>query len=162
MIETVFSDGPDTFERAAEHTADAHRTLQDRAEDAEAKAPAPKDKPQTGARDYPFPPMPTQHLDKPGLEAEQDLAPMRQAPYCKGSAKLEGMTAIVTGGDSGIGRAVAVLFAREGADVAILYLDEHEDAEATVRAIEREAAAAWRSPATSPTSPSAGTPLTRR
>lgn len=138
MIESVFESGPDAFERDAEHTAAVHRTLQQRAEDAEAKAPEPQDKPQTGARDYPFPPMPEQHLDKPGVEADQDLAPMWQAPHYKGSGKLEGMTAIVTGGDSGIGRAVAVLFAREGADVAIVYLDEDEDAGATVRAIEAE------------------------
>jgi NAD(P)-dependent dehydrogenase (short-subunit alcohol dehydrogenase family) len=63
---------------------------------------------------------------------------MYEAPAYKGSGKLEDMTAIITGGDSGIGRAVAVLFAREGADVAILYLDEHDDAEETKRAVERE------------------------
>ena len=56
------------------------------------------------------------------------------APDYNGSGKLEGMAAIITGGDSGIGRAVAVLFAREGADVAMLYLDEHEDAKETQRA----------------------------
>jgi NAD(P)-dependent dehydrogenase (short-subunit alcohol dehydrogenase family) len=138
MTNDIFETAPDVFERQADATADAHRRLQDAAEAAEAKREEPDAKPQTGARDYPFPPMPDQHLDKPGLEADQALAPMWQAPHYKGSAKLEGMTAIVTGGDSGIGRAVAVLFAREGADVAILYLDEHEDAETTVRAIEAE------------------------
>jgi NAD(P)-dependent dehydrogenase (short-subunit alcohol dehydrogenase family) len=56
----------------------------------------------------------------------------------KGSGKLQGQVAVVTGGDSGIGRAVAVLFAREGADVAILYLNEHEDAAETARCIEAE------------------------
>lgn len=140
MTNDIFEPTPDVFERQAGATADAHRRLQDRAEAAEAKAPEadPAPKPQTGARDYPFPPLPDQHLEKPGHEADQVLAPMWEAPHYKGSAKLEGMTAIVTGGDSGIGRAVAVLFAREGADVAIVYLDEHEDAAATVRAIEAE------------------------
>jgi NAD(P)-dependent dehydrogenase (short-subunit alcohol dehydrogenase family) len=60
------------------------------------------------------------------------------AEHYKGSGKLQGQVAIVTGGDSGIGRAVAVLFAREGADVAILYLNEHEDAEETKRYVEAE------------------------
>ncbi|MGE0315674.1 MAG: SDR family oxidoreductase [Lautropia sp.] len=79
-----------------------------------------------------------QHLEKPGNEHELSLAPRYQAPYYKGSGKLEGMAAIVTGGDSGIGRAVAVLYAREGADVAIVYLDEDEDARRTCAAIEAE------------------------
>jgi NAD(P)-dependent dehydrogenase (short-subunit alcohol dehydrogenase family) len=138
MTDDIFAKSPDVFERRAEATADTHRALQDRADKAEAKAPEPAKQPQTGARDYPFPPMPAQHLEKPGLEADQTLAPMWEAPHYKGSAKLDGMAAIVTGGDSGIGRAVAVLFAREGADVAILHLDEPEDAEATVRAVEAE------------------------
>jgi NAD(P)-dependent dehydrogenase (short-subunit alcohol dehydrogenase family) len=63
---------------------------------------------------------------------------MFEAPDYKGSEKLRGMAAIITGGDSGIGRAIAVLFAREGADVAIVYLDEHADADATRKAVEAE------------------------
>lgn len=92
----------------------------------------------TGARPHPTPPMPGQHLDKPGEEADMALKPQYQAPSYRGSGKLEGMAAIVTGGDSGIGRAVCVLYAREGADVALVYLNEHEDAEATCRAVEKE------------------------
>jgi NAD(P)-dependent dehydrogenase (short-subunit alcohol dehydrogenase family) len=92
---------------------------------------------QTGIR-QPAPPMPEQHLAKPGLEADMELKPRFMAEQYKGSGKLEGMTAIVTGADSGIGRAVAVLFAREGADVAVMYLNEHEDAEETRRCIEAE------------------------
>jgi len=93
---------------------------------------------QTGARDHPAPPLPAQRLEKPGLEQDMTLAPQFLAPAYKGSGKLEGKAAIVTGGDSGIGRAVAVLFAREGADVAIVYLNEHPDAEETRRHIEAE------------------------
>jgi NAD(P)-dependent dehydrogenase (short-subunit alcohol dehydrogenase family) len=66
------------------------------------------------------------------------LRPHFTAPGYLGSGKLEGMSAIITGGDSGIGRAVAVLFAREGADVAIVYLDEHDDARETSRHVEAE------------------------
>ena len=86
------------------------------------------DAPQTGARDYPVPPFPQQHQKKPGDEAALHPRPMYDAPFYKGSGKLEGRVALITGGDSGIGRAVAVLFAREGADVAICHLAEERDA----------------------------------
>ncbi|ANN72366.1 SDR family oxidoreductase [Bordetella bronchialis] len=93
---------------------------------------------QAGARDYPEPKMPDQRLEKPGSEADMEVRPAFTAPHYRGSGKLEGFSTIVTGGDSGIGRAVAVLFAREGADVAIVYLNEHEDAEETRRHVEAE------------------------
>ena len=103
-----------------------------------AKGAAAKKKPvQAGARRQPEK-MPAQHLAKPGNEHDLQLQPRFLAPDYKGSGKLEGKVALVTGGDSGIGRAVAVLFAREGADVAIAYLDEHEDARETVGHVERE------------------------
>lgn len=92
---------------------------------------------QAGAREQPTD-LPAQHQDKPGTEADLQLAPRFMAPDYKGSEKLQGMSTLITGGDSGIGRAVAVLFAREGADVAIVYLNSHEDAEETKRCVEKE------------------------
>ncbi len=93
---------------------------------------------QAGERRQPTNPMPRQQLRKPGLESDLELAPRYQAPDYRGSGKLDGKVALITGGDSGIGRAVAVLYAREGADVAIVYLCEHGDAKTTLEAVEAE------------------------
>jgi len=117
------------------------RTIQKQVRQADKAHPKrkPEDAMQAGARPYPAPPFPKQHQRKPGSEAQLNPPPMYDAPYYRGSGKLEGMTALITGGDSGIGRAVAVLFAREGADVAIVYLeDEQRDAVKTKESIERE------------------------
>ena len=87
----------------------------------------------------PKPPFPQQKLEKPGLEKEMELQPKWRAPKYKAAGKLEGKVALVTGGDSGIGRAVAYLYAREGADVAIVHLPaEQRDADETRKAIEGE------------------------
>ncbi|KZZ84601.1 SDR family oxidoreductase [Bacillus sp. SJS] len=83
--------------------------------------------------------MPAQEQDvQPGQETLMNPAPKFAGDFYKGSGKLEGKTAIITGGDSGIGRAVAVFFAREGADVTIAYLNEHDDASETKRLVEKE------------------------
>lgn len=84
-------------------------------------------------------PMPEQHQPKPGLESKLTPRPRYQAPLYRAAGKLQKKVALITGGDSGIGRAVAVIFAREGADVAITYLpEEQSDAEETRDVIEAE------------------------
>jgi len=86
----------------------------------------------------PKPPFPEQEQEPVGLESEMQPRPDYGEESYRGSGKLEGKAAVITGGDSGIGRAVALAFAREGADVLISYLDEHSDAEETVRIVEKE------------------------
>jgi NAD(P)-dependent dehydrogenase (short-subunit alcohol dehydrogenase family) len=84
----------------------------------------------------PQPPFPEQDQPYPGIEANMTPEPDFGEDSYRGSGKLEGRVALITGGDSGIGRAVALAYAREGADVAISYLDEHQDAKETVRVVE--------------------------
>ena len=86
----------------------------------------------------PKPPFPEQEQEPVGLESEMQPRPDYGEESYRGSGKLQGKAAVITGGDSGIGRAVALAFAREGADVLISYLDEHSDAEETVRIVEKE------------------------
>jgi len=83
--------------------------------------------------------QPPQHQERrPGVESEMTPRPRAEDPDHRGSGKLRGKVTMITGGDSGIGRAVAIAFAREGADVAVVYLNEHKDAEETKRLVEQE------------------------
>ena len=125
---------------SVEAVANQQKAIQSRQDqlDGQGKQPESREAVQTGLTPQPAPPLPMQHLAKPGFESEMALKPRFMAEHYIGSGKLQGQVAIVTGGDSGIGRAVAVLYAREGADVAIFYLNEHEDAQETARCIEAE------------------------
>jgi len=131
-----------TTQGAAKATAKSHRSIQkatDRKDQAKPQKTSSSTKAtQAGAHKYPVNPLPRQHHAKPGLESELNPRPQFLARDYRGSGKLEGRVALITGGDSGIGRAVAVLFAREGADVCIVYLDEHSDAAETGRYVEAE------------------------
>ncbi|MGN6314600.1 MAG: SDR family oxidoreductase [Rhodanobacteraceae bacterium] len=98
----------------------------------------PRKNAKTSRREYPRNPLPEQHQQKPGVERELQPRPEYLAPDYEGSGKLADMTALITGADSGVGRAVAVLFAREGADVAVVYLSSDEDAQETKSAVEDE------------------------
>ena len=107
----------DRLAREAEETAARERSIQqaiDRKERTGSKQGRKEKSMQAGAREYPAPPLPEQHLEKPGLESALDPAPMYDAPDYRGSGKLLDKVALITGADSGIGRAVAVLFARKG------------------------------------------------
>jgi NAD(P)-dependent dehydrogenase (short-subunit alcohol dehydrogenase family) len=89
-----------------------------------------------GLGNQPEPPYPQQTQEPPGSESAMRPEPDYGRDSYRGAGRLEGRAAIITGGDSGIGRAVAVAYAREGADVLISYLDEDADARATVEAVE--------------------------
>ena len=92
--------------------------------------------------EHPKPPFPKQPQQPPGITRLMKPVPDHGESSYKGSGRLTGKKAVITGGDSGIGRAVAIAFAREGADVLISYLNEHEDAESTKAMIEKDGAKA--------------------
>src|SRR4051795_11856462 len=88
--------------------------------------------------DYPKAPYPSKKQPMPGSTAKMDPRPDHGETSYKGSGRLKGMRAVITGGDSGIGRAVAIAYAREGADIVIAYLNEHDDAIEVKSLVEKE------------------------
>lgn len=87
----------------------------------------------------PTPPCPAQHQERqPGIESQMNPQPVFDNPDYVGSGKLKDKVAVITGGDSGQGRAIAVAFAKEGADIVIVYLNEHDDAAETKRHVEQK------------------------
>src|SRR6267154_868614 len=80
----------------------------------------------------------SQEQQRPGSEKRMHPKPVFDYPEIKGNGKLKNKIALITGGDSGIGKAVAILFAKEGADIAIAYLKEHKDAKETQRIVEEQ------------------------
>jgi len=122
---------------AARKQRDIQRGVEAKDKKQASKSSGKKKAVQAGPRPQPAK-QAAQHLEKPGQEHQLDPSPRYSAPFYRGSSKLEDKVVLITGGDSGIGRAVAVLMAREGADVAIAYLEEDEDAAATRQAVEKE------------------------
>src|SRR5947209_6097741 len=88
--------------------------------------------------EYPRPPFPAQKQPMPGLTSRMNPRPDHGETSYQGSGRLAGLKAVITGGDSGIGRAVALAYAREGADILISYLNEDEDAQEVKKLVEKE------------------------
>ncbi len=129
-----------TVSRKSQEHAEKKREQSGSARESKGAGAKTKRPPATGATRQPMPPYPKREQQRhPGIEADMEPRPRYEAPHYRASGKLEGKTALITGGDSGIGRSVAVLYAREGADVAIVYLpDEEVDAQETRGAVEAE------------------------
>lgn len=108
--------------------------------------PQGQSRPQNPLEQEPKPPFPEQQQPPPGLESEMQPRPDYGEQSYRGSGRLQGKAAIITGGDSGIGRAVALAFAREGADILISYLNEESDAQETARVVQEAGRKAVRVP----------------
>lgn len=127
---------PDVIDQRAQQIdpAGQHRADVNPPQEASMKQPG-RTGPGARAPSYPYPPFPEQTQELPGSFAEMEPRPDHGEETWKGTGRLKGHVALITGGDSGIGRAVAIAYAREGANVAISYLDETDDAKDTERVI---------------------------